>query len=43
MNNRIIMCINAYAERSIEYLWCEEWARGGNVVAINSASVIGDL
>ena len=36
MNNRIIMCINAYAKR-----WCVEWA--GDVGTIDSASVIGDL
>ena len=37
MNNRIITCINAYAE-----CWCERMG-GEDVVAIDSASVIGDL
>ena len=37
MNNRIITCINAYAER-----WCERMG-GDDVVAIDSASVRGGL
>ena len=37
MNNRIITCINAYAEP------VREMGGGRDVVAIDSASVIGDL
>ena len=39
MNNRIITCINAYAE----LVRGMGGGGGGDVVAIDSASVIGDL